>query len=64
MLCNENLNLNENNFQKSTSIKKTIDCWHIQSSNWLRRITYERLPAGKTMGYFIFRIKNNFNYKN
>jgi lysophospholipid acyltransferase 1/2 len=33
-------------------MKKTVDNWHIQSSEWLRRIAYERLPAGKTLGVF------------
>lgn len=37
----------------STSLKYLIDNWHIQTNNWLRRILFERLPEGKTLGVFI-----------
>ncbi|CAF0937475.1 unnamed protein product [Brachionus calyciflorus] len=45
-------NINILELETSTSIKHVIDNWHIQSNIWLRRVLYERLPKGKTLGVF------------
>ncbi len=34
-------------------MKYLIDNWHITTSLWLRRIAYDRLPKGKTLGVFV-----------
>jgi len=39
--------------ETSTSIKVIFDKWNIQTQIWLRRIAYDRLPSGKTLGVFV-----------
>jgi lysophospholipid acyltransferase 1/2 len=39
--------------ETSTSVKHFIDNWNIQSSIWLRRLAYVRLPRFKTLGVFL-----------
>jgi lysophospholipid acyltransferase 1/2 len=36
-----------------TSVKTMFDNWNIQTQLWLRRIAYDRLPTGKTLGVFV-----------
>lgn len=40
-------------YKTSTSVKQFIDNWNIQSSLWLRRVAYVRLPRFKTFGVFM-----------
>lgn len=37
----------------STSMKTVFDNWNIQTQVWLRRIAYDRLSTGKTLGVFV-----------
>lgn len=46
-------NVNIIEFETSTSMKSYIDNWNIQTRIWLRRIAFDRLPAGKTLGVFV-----------
>jgi len=46
-------NINIYNLETSTSVKSFIDNWNIQTQLWLRRMAYERLPTGKTLGVFV-----------
>ena len=39
--------------KKSTSLKTVFDNWNIQTQLWLRRICYDRLHTGKTLGVFV-----------
>lgn len=39
--------------EKATSIKTVFDRWNIQTQLWLRRIAYDRLHTGKTLGVFV-----------
>lgn len=41
------------NLETSTSMKKIFDSWNIQTQIWLRRIAYDRLSTGKTLGVFV-----------
>ena len=34
-------------------MKSIFDNWNIQTQLWLRRIAYDRLSTGKTMGVFV-----------
>ena len=34
-------------------MKSIFDNWNIQTQLWLRRIAYDRLPTGKTLGVFV-----------
>jgi lysophospholipid acyltransferase 1/2 len=46
-------NVNIFALETATNIKGIIDNWHIQTSQWLRVIAFERLPSGKTLGVFV-----------
>jgi lysophospholipid acyltransferase 1/2 len=46
-------NVNIIGCELSTSIKSSFDHWNVQTQLWLRRIAYDRLPAGKTLGVFV-----------
>ncbi|CAF0911884.1 unnamed protein product [Rotaria sordida] len=36
-----------------TSLKVILDVWNIQTALWLRRVCYDRLPKGRTLGVFV-----------
>ncbi len=45
-----------NSFLKtSTCMKEVFENWNIQTQLWLKRIGYDRLPTGKTLGVFVLR---------
>ncbi len=46
-------NINVVGLETSTSMKVVFDRWNIQTQLWLRRIAYDRLPTGKTLGVFV-----------
>jgi lysophospholipid acyltransferase 1/2 len=46
-------NVNIVALETATNVKGIIDNWHIQTSQWLRVIAFERLPTGKTLGVFV-----------
>lgn len=46
-------NVNIFKLETSTSMKSIFDNWNIQTQLWLRRIAYDRLPTGKTLGVFV-----------
>ncbi|CAF0713092.1 unnamed protein product [Brachionus calyciflorus] len=39
--------------EMSQSMKSSFDHWNTQTQLWLRRIAYDRLPTGKTLGVFV-----------
>jgi len=39
--------------ERATSLKVTLDVWNIQTALWLRRICYNRLKKGRTLGVFV-----------
>jgi len=39
--------------ETATSLKVVIDVWNIQTAIWLRRVCYDRLPNGRTLGVFV-----------
>ena len=46
-------NINIIALETSTSMKVIFDNWNIQTQLWLRRIAYDRLSTGKTLGVFV-----------
>lgn len=46
-------NVNIWKLETCTSMKSIFDNWNIQTQLWLRRIAYDRLPTGKTLGVFV-----------
>lgn len=46
-------NINIFALETSTSMKSVFDNWNIQTQLWLRRIAYDRLSTGKTLGVFV-----------
>ncbi|CAF0960371.1 unnamed protein product [Adineta steineri] len=39
--------------ESATSLKVVIDMWNIQTALWLRRVCYDRLKNGRTLGVFV-----------
>ncbi|CAF0824035.1 unnamed protein product [Adineta steineri] len=39
--------------ETATSLKVILDNWNIQTTTWLRRICYDRLKQGRTLGVFV-----------
>ncbi|CAF1240552.1 unnamed protein product [Rotaria magnacalcarata] len=37
----------------ATSLKVTIDVWNMQTALWLRRVCYDRIHKGRTLGVFV-----------
>ncbi|CAF1375050.1 unnamed protein product [Rotaria sp. Silwood1] len=37
----------------ATSLKVVLDVWNIQTTIWLRRVCYDRLNKGRTLGVFV-----------
>jgi lysophospholipid acyltransferase 1/2 len=46
-------NISPHGVESSTSFKTFVDKWNILTTIWLRRIAYDRLPSGKTLGVFV-----------
>lgn len=46
-------NINVWKLETCTSMKSIFDNWNIQTQIWLRRIAYDRLATGKTLGVFV-----------
>ena len=42
-------------------MKEVFDNWNIQTQLWLKRIGYDRLPTGKTLGVFVLRYRLKIN---
>jgi lysophospholipid acyltransferase 1/2 len=39
--------------ETAQSMKEAFDNWNVNTQLWLRRIAYDRLPTGKTLGVFV-----------
>ncbi|CAF0995792.1 unnamed protein product [Adineta ricciae] len=39
--------------EMATSLKVVIDVWNMQTALWLRRVCYDRLHKGRTLGVFV-----------